>query len=160
MAVVNPTEGGFDQNYSRPSPEPSGTSPNSTPPMSLSTLGCWETPHTTTYENTSYSEHEPRRVHWTSPLDETVHSEGQPRRIYLLSRPAPPSTPRKIKKKLEMAMSLPKRGGVSQLVCEACGQRTPQRRTFRERLLRIKNSANTKIIHIPASKFIILFTYL
>ena len=48
----------------------------------------------------------------TSLVDETFHPEGEPRRIYLLW-------------KLEMGMSFPKRRGVSQRVCEACGQVTP-----------------------------------
>ena len=90
--------------------------------MKLSTIDGWETPHTTLNDITFYSEDEPRRVYWTSPLDETFHSEGEPRRIYLLSSPSPPSPPRKMKRKLEKGMSFPKRGGVSQHVCEAWGQ--------------------------------------
>ena len=48
----NPTQ--HDDNYSPQSPEPSGPSPISTPPMNLSTLDGWETPHTTTDDNTFY----------------------------------------------------------------------------------------------------------
>ena len=87
MTVVqrNPTQ--HDEKYSPQSPGLSDPSPISTPPMNLSTIDGWETPHTTTDFNTSYSQDEPRSVHWTSPLDETFHSEGKPRRIYLQSSP-------------------------------------------------------------------------
>ena len=69
MTVVqqNPTQ--RDDNYSPQSPEPSEQSPISTSPMSVSTFDFWDTPHTTTGDNTFYSEDEPRRVPWTSPLD-------------------------------------------------------------------------------------------
>ena len=52
-------------------------------------------------------------------------SEGEPRRLYLLSSPSPPSHPRKIKRKLEIGIPLPERRGVSQHVCQACGQVNP-----------------------------------
>ena len=125
MAPINPTGDGYHDNYSPQSPELSDPSPISTPPMNVSTIGDWETPHTTTDDNTFYSEDEPRRVHWTSPLDETFHSDGEPRRICLLSSPSPPSPPPKMNRKLEMGKSFLKRGGVSQHVCEACGQMIP-----------------------------------
>ena len=84
MAVVqqNPTH--HDNNYSPQSPKPSEPSPISTAPINLSTIDGCETPHTTTDDKTSYSEDEPKRVHWTYPVDETFHSEGEPRRIYLM----------------------------------------------------------------------------
>ena len=110
MAVVNHTEDGNNDEYSPQSPEPSDSSPISTPPMNVSTFNSWETPHTTTDQNTFYSEDERRRVYWTSPLDETFYSEGEPRRIYQLSSPSPASPPRKMKRKLEIGMSFPKRG--------------------------------------------------
>ena len=44
-----------DQEDSPQSPEPSDPSPISTPPMNLSTIEGWETPHTTTDDNTFYS---------------------------------------------------------------------------------------------------------
>ena len=125
VAVVNHTEYGTDENYSPQSPEPSDSSPISTPPMNVSTFNSWETPHTTTDDNTFYSENEPRRVYWTFPVDETFYSEGEPRRIYLLSTPSPSSPPCKIKTKLQIGMSLPKRRILSQHVCEACGQVIP-----------------------------------
>ena len=124
IEVVNPTGNGHDENYSPQLLEPSDSSPISTPPMNVSTFNI-ETPHTTTDDNTFYSEDEPRRVYWTSPLDKTFHSEGEPRRIYLLTSPSPPSPLRKMKRKLEMGMSFPKRRGVSQHVCEACGKVIP-----------------------------------
>ena len=73
----NPTQ--CNKIYSSQSPESSEPSPISTPPMNLRTIDRWKTPHTTTDDNTFYSEDEPRRVHWTSPLDETLHSEGEAR---------------------------------------------------------------------------------
>ena len=60
MAVIRQ-----DQEDSPQSPEPSDPFPISTPPMNVSTIGGWETPHTTTDDNTFYSsENEPRRVYW------------------------------------------------------------------------------------------------
>ena len=120
MAVVTQTQDDNDE-YSPQSPEPSDPSPISTPPMNVSTFNSWETPHTTTDDNTFCSSDEPRHVNWTSPPDESVDSEDEPRRIYVLSSPSPPP-PRKMKRKLEIGMSFPKRGGVSQHVCEACAQ--------------------------------------
>ena len=127
MAVVNHTKKWQKRrgNSSPQSPEPSDPWPISKPPMNVSTFNSWETLHTTTDDNTFFSEDEPRRVYWTSPLDETFHSEGEPRRIFLLSSPSPPSPPRKMKSKLEIGMSFPKRGRVSQHVCEDCGQTIP-----------------------------------
>ena len=60
MAVIQQ-----DQEDSPQPPEPSDPSPISTPPMNLRTIEGWETPHTTTDDNTFYlSENEPRRVYW------------------------------------------------------------------------------------------------
>ena len=59
MAVIQPAE-----EYSPQSTERSNRSPICTPPMNLSTIEGWETPHTTTDENTFYSEDEPGRVYW------------------------------------------------------------------------------------------------
>ena len=125
MAVVNYTEDGNNDNDSPHSPEPSDLSPFSTPHMNVSTFNSWETQHTTIDDNTFYSEDEPRLVYWTSTLDETFYSEGERRRIYLMSSPSPLSPPRKMKRKLQKGMSFPKRGGVSQHVCEAGGQTIP-----------------------------------
>ena len=124
MAVVTQTQG-YNNEYSPQLPEPSDPSPISTPPMNVSTFNSWVTMHTTTDDNTFYSEDEPRRLYWTSPLDETFNSEDEHRPIYLLSSPSPPPPPRKMKRKLEIGMSFPKGGRVSQHVCEACGQTIP-----------------------------------
>ena len=78
VAVVNPTGNGPDENHSHQSPESSDPSPVSTTPMNVSKTNSWETPHTTTADKTFYSEDEPRRVFWTSPLDEIFYSEGEP----------------------------------------------------------------------------------
>ena len=128
MAVVNDTEHGNNDDYSPQSPEPSDPSPISTPPTNVCTFNSWETPQTTTDDNTFYLEDEPRQVYWTSPLDETFDFEDEPRRIYLLSSPSPPPPPRKMKRKLEIGMSFPKRRGESQHVCEACGQTIPSKK--------------------------------
>ena len=129
MAPLNTTGDGHDNKYSPQSPEPSDPLPISTPPTNVSTFNSWETPHTLTDDNTFYSEDEPRRIYWTSPLDDTFHSEGEPKRIYLLSSPSPLSPPRKVKRKLEMGMSFSRRG-VSQHVCAACGQIIPTAKDF------------------------------
>ena len=108
MAVVNPTEDGYDKNYGPQSPEPSEPSPISTPPTNVSTCDSWETPHTTTDDNTFSSSDEARRIYFFPP-----------------SPSSPPSPPRKMERKLEMEMSFPKTGGVSEHVCKACGQVIP-----------------------------------
>ena len=103
MAVVN-QEDGYDENYSPQSPEPSEPSPISTHPMNVSTIDGWATPHTTTDDNTLYSDDEPRRKH------------------FLPSTPTSPPPPGKLKRKLSLGMTFAKKAGVSQHVCEACGQ--------------------------------------
>ena len=80
MTVVNSVEDGYDENYSPQSPEPSKPSPISTPPMNISSIDGWETPHTTTDDNTFYSDDEPRRIY------------------FLPSTPIPAPPPRKLKK--------------------------------------------------------------
>ena len=97
-----------DNNYSPPSPEPSKPSPIPTPPLIVSTFDSCETSHTTTDDNIFCSSDEPRRI-YLPPSNPS----------------SPPSPPRKMKTKLEMGTSLPKRGGVSQHVCEACRQMIP-----------------------------------
>ena len=115
-----------DQEDSPQSPEPSDPSPISTPPMNISTISGWETPHTTTDENTFYSsDNDPKRVYWDASSNETFES-GEPRRVYPSASPpsTPPPPPRR-KRRLSMGMSFPKQGGVSQHTCEACGQPLP-----------------------------------
>ena len=123
MAVVTQTHDDND-GYSPQSSEPSNPSPISTPPMIVSTINSWETPHTTPDDNTFYSSDESRRVYWTSPPDEAFDTEDEPRRIHVVSS-SPPPPPRKMKRKIEIGMSFPERRGVSQHVCEACGQTIP-----------------------------------
>ena len=98
-------------------------------PVNVSTFNSWETSYTTSNDDTFYSEDEPRRVYWTSPLGETFQSEDEPRRIYLLSPSPSPPPPRAQKRKLSLGMSFLKEGGVSQHVCEACGQTIPSKDT-------------------------------
>ena len=125
MAVIQQ-----DQEDSPQSPEPSDPSPISTPPMNLSTIEDWETPHTTTDDNTfNSSENEPTRVYWDFSADETFES-NEPRQVYPTGSPSstPPPPPRQ-KRRLSMGMSFPQRGRVSQHTCEACGQPLPQTKT-------------------------------
>ena len=122
MAVVQQ-----DQEDSPQSPEPSDPSPISTPPMNISTMSGLETPHTTTDDNTYYysSDNDPRRIYWETSLNETFES-GEPRRVYPSpSTPSTPPPPPRRKRRLSMGMSFPKKGGVSQHTCEACGQPLP-----------------------------------
>ena len=107
MAVIQQ-----DQEDSPQSPEPSDPSPISTPPMTLSTIEGWETPHTTTDDNTFYlSENEPRRVYWDFSAVETFESH-KPRRVYSTGSPSSTSPPPpRQKRKLRMGMSFPHRGG-------------------------------------------------
>ena len=121
MAVVQ-----HDQEDSPQSPEPSDPWPISTPPMNTSTISGWETPHTTTDENTYYSsDNDPRRVYWDASPNETFES-GERRIVYTIAGPpsTPPPPPQR-KRRLSMGMSFPKKGGVSQHTCEACGQPLP-----------------------------------
>ena len=108
MPIANNTGDTNDKNYSLQSPEPSESSPISTPPMSVSAFNSWETSYTTTDNDTFYSSDEPRRIY------------------FLPSSPASPrSPPRKLQRRLSLGMFFPKEGGVSQQVCEACGQTIP-----------------------------------
>ena len=119
--------------------------------MNLSTIYGWETPRTTTDDNTFYLEDEPERVHWTSLLDETFRSEGKPRRIFQLPSPMPPSPPRKVKRKLEMGMSFPKRGG-GVAACLRSLQKSDslKQRTVQELLLRTETPQTIKLyIYMP-----------
>ena len=108
MAKANNTEDANDNNYSPESPEPSELSPISTPPMNVSAFNSWGTSYTTTNDDTLFSSDEPRRIY------------------FLPSSPASPtSPPRKLKRGLSLRMSFTKEGGVSQRICEACGQTIP-----------------------------------
>ena len=107
MAVIR-----HDQKYSPQSPQPSDPSPISTRPMNLSTIEAWETTHTTTDDNTFYSECEPRRVlvYWDTSPNETFDC-NEPRQVSsTLSLSSTKSLPPRQKKKLSMGMSFPKNG--------------------------------------------------
>ena len=108
MAVASNTEETNDDNYSPRSADPSELSPISTPPMNVSAFKGWESSYTTTNDDTFHSSDEPRRIYFLSP-----------------SPSPPPSYPRRQKRKLSLGMSFPKEEGVSQHVCEACGQTIP-----------------------------------
>ena len=105
MAVIQP-----DQEDNPQSPEPSDPSPISTLPMNLSTIEGWETPHTTTDDNTFYSsENEPRRVYWDFSPHETFDS-NEPRRVSPAESPSStPPPPRRQKRRLSIGMSFPKK---------------------------------------------------
>ena len=108
-AIANNNHEANDDNYSPQSPEPSEPSPISTPPMTASAFNSWETSYTTTDNDTFYSSDEPRRTNFLPP-----------------SPALPSSPPRRLKRKSSLGMSFPEEGGVSQHICEACGQTTPQ----------------------------------
>ena len=107
MALVN-QEDGYDETYSPQSREPSEPSPISTPPMNVSMFESRETSHMTTDDTSFYSDDETRRIN------------------FLPSTPTPPPPPRKLKRKLSLGMSFPRRRGVWQHICEACGQLLPE----------------------------------
>ena len=93
MVIATNTGEANDDNYSPQSPEPSEPSPISTPPMNVSAFNSWETSYTTTDNDTFYSSDEPRRIYFLPP-----------------SPASPPSPPRKLKRRLSLGMSFPKRG--------------------------------------------------
>ena len=125
MAVVR-----ADNEYSPQSPEPSIPSPISTPPVNVSTIEGWDTNYNTTDDNTFYSsENEPRRVYWDISSTVTFDS-NEPRNVSVASSPSStPPPPWRQKRKLSIGMSFPKKGGVSQHTCEACGQPLPPKKT-------------------------------
>ena len=125
MAVVPQAHDTHDDKYSPQSPEPSQLSSISTPPMNVSAFNSWETSHTSTDDNTFYSSDEPRRVYWDLSSDDDFGTSG-PRNPSVVSSPCvSPPPPRAQKRKLSLGMSFPKDGGVSQHICEACGQMIP-----------------------------------
>ena len=125
MAVVHQTQNTHDDNYSPQSPEPSELSSISTPPMYVSAFNSWETSYTSNDNNTFYTSDEPRRVYWDLSSDDDLGS-SVPRNPSVASSPCTtPPPPRAQKRKLSLGMSFPKDGGVSQHICEACGQTIP-----------------------------------
>ena len=117
MAVIQQ-----DQERSPQSPEPSDPSPISTPPMNLSAIEGWETPLTTTDDNTFYSsENEPRRICWDFSPNELFDSKGPRRVSFALSPSSTPRPPPRQKRRLRMGMCFLQKGGALQHTCEACG---------------------------------------
>ena len=113
--------------YSPESPDPSPPSSISSPPMNVSAYRSPETTHTTTDDDNTFdytSDNDSRRIYWESSLNETFES-NEPRRVYPVASPPSTPPPPKLKRKLSLGMSFPKDGGVSQHVCEACGQMIP-----------------------------------
>ena len=100
MAVIR-----VDDEYSPQSPEPNIPSPISTPPMNVSTIEGWDTTHTTTDNDTFYTDDEPRRVYWDISSSDTFDS-NEPRNVSVASSPSPPPPPRQ-KRRLSMGMSFP-----------------------------------------------------
>ena len=114
MAVIRAEDA-----YSPQSPEPSIPSPNSTPPIKVSTIEGWDTTHTTTDDATFYTDDEPRRVYWDILSSDTFDS-NEPRNVSVASSPSSTPPPlRRQKRKLSQGMSFLEKGGVSQHTCEA-----------------------------------------
>ena len=121
MAVIR-----VDHEYSPQSPEPTIPSPISTPPLDVSTIEGCDTTHTTTDNDTFYTDDEPRRVYCDISSSDTFDS-NEPRNVSVASSPSSTSPPPpRQKRKLSMGMSFPQKGGVSQHTCEACRQPLPQ----------------------------------
>ena len=93
MAIATKTGDANDDNYSPQSPEPSDSSPISTPPMNVSDFNSWEAFYTTTDNDTFYSSDEPRRLY-----------------LLPLSPASPSSPPQRQKRRLSLGMSVPKEG--------------------------------------------------
>ena len=105
MAVIR-----ADEEYSPQSTEPSIPSPNSTPPMNVSTIENWKTMHTTTDNATFFSQDEPKRVYWDISSRETFDS-NEPRHVSIASRPSSTPPPqRQHRTKLSMENPFPKKG--------------------------------------------------
>ena len=125
MAVVHQTQNTHDDNYSPQSPESSELSSISTPPMNVSAFIRAETSYSSTDDNTFHSSDEPRRVYWDLSSDDDLGS-SVPKNPSVASSPCvTPPPPRAQKRKINLGMSFPKDGGVSQHICEAYGQAIP-----------------------------------
>ena len=97
MAVVHPIQSNQDDNYSPQSPETSELSAISTPPMNVSAFKSWETPYTTTDNDTIHSSDEPRRVYWNLSSDDDLGSTV-PRNPSVASSPCVTPLPPKAQK--------------------------------------------------------------
>ena len=93
------------------SPEPSISSPISTPPMNVSTIEGWDTTHTTTDDAALHTDDEPRRVYWDISSSDTFDS-NEPRNMSVASSASStPPPPQRQKRKLSIRMSFPKKRG-------------------------------------------------
>ena len=129
MAVVDYTEDDNNDGYIPQSPDPSDPSPLSTPPMNVSTFNSLEATHTTTDDNTFYSDDEPRGIY------------------FLPSTPTPPPPPRKPKRKLSLGMSFPKEGGCRSTYAKPAVRRSPQQRTPQVHLAEVRDSNDTSNLY-------------
>ena len=125
MAVVHQIQNTHDDNYNPQSPEPTELSSVSTPPMNVSAFNNWETSYTSTDVNSFYTSDELRQVYWDLSSDDDLGSSVPRNPSVASSSCVTPPPPRAQKRKLSLGMSFPKEGGVSQHVCEACGQPIP-----------------------------------
>ena len=77
----------------------------------------------------------------TATDDNTFDSDDEPRRIYFLpSTPTPPPPPRKLKRKLSLGMSFPKRGECRSTFARLVDNCSLSRKTYQARQKQIKNS--------------------
>ena len=91
-----------NKEYSPQSPQPSIPSPISTPLMNMSTIGGWETTHTTTDDATNYTDDEPRSVYWDISSSDTF-DPNEPRNVSIASSTSStPPPPRRQKKEAEL----------------------------------------------------------
>ena len=129
-AIANNTGDANDDNYSPQPPEPSEPSAISPPLMNVSAFNSWETSYTTTDNYTFYSSDERRRIYFLPP-----------------SLASPPSPSRKLNRRLSLGMSFPKEGGVSQHICEACGQTIPSAKDTQVHRTENKTVKTFKLTH-------------
>ena len=91
----------------------------------VSAFNNWETSYTTMDNDTFYTSDEPRRVYWNLSSDDDLGSSVPTNPSVASSPCVTPPPPRAQKRKFSLGMSFPKDGGVSQHICEACGQMIP-----------------------------------
>ena len=145
MAVVHQTQNPHDDNYSPQSPEPSELSSISSPSMNVSAFKSLETSYTSTDNNTFYTSDEPRRVYWDLSSDDDLGSSVSRNPSVASSPCGTPAPPRAQKRKLSLGMSFPKKVGVSQHICDACGQTIPAVKDIPGPSSRNWNCANIKL---------------
>ena len=130
MAIAINTGDANVDNYSPQSPEPSEPSPISTPPMNVSAFNSWETSYTTTDNDTFNSSDEPRRIYFLPP-----------------GPASPPSPPRKLKGRLSLGMSSPKKRECRSTSAKPGVRRSPQQRTSQVHQAGIRTVKTFKLTH-------------